>query len=301
MKHIVGSVVVSLALAGSAASASVLTQYNLIVAGNLDSNQEVEGRTFVGGNLSGPASNYGTMLTPPAAFLGTDVLQVAGNITAGNINMQAGNLRRAGSRSGNLNLNGGGSEIIDPSLVSLASSITLELNSTSTILGALTPDSSVSFPSGQPGAATFNATPGADGLAVFNVTAAAVTSGLIQQYDLNVNGASAIVINVTGASASFNAGNFVGNWTSQFARANVIWNFIDATSISIDRQFFGAVLAPGATLTNSTSIEGSVFVGAFIQRGEVHLPSYTGFVPAPGAIVLAAVALAPVARRRRAA
>ena len=290
------------ALSGSA-GAGVLMDYNLVVLGNLTSTSEVEGRTFVGGNLGGPSSTYGTMLTPASNWLGVDVLSVAGNINVANqINLNAGNLRRGGSRSGGLNLNGGGQEIVDPSLPLLVPGIAAELNSASQYLGALTADSSVTLPGGQPGPAVFNGTPGADGIAVFNISGAALfQSGLVQQIELNTGGASQIVVNVSGTSINWNTGNMVGNWLLQSVRANTIWNFFEATSLTFDRNFNGAVLAPLAHLTNTTAIDGSVFVGSMTANGEVHLPNYTGLIPAPGSVGVLVAGGLLAARRRRVA
>jgi choice-of-anchor A domain-containing protein len=145
----------------------------------------------------------------------------------------------------------------------------------------------------------FIATPGLDGVAVFSISASTLTSSLVQQYELVTGGATSIVINVTGSSASFNAGNFVGNWQNAAVRATTIWNFSQATSLTIDRNFNGAILAPSAHLTNSTAIDGSVFVGSMTQNGEVHLPGYTGVVPAPGTALLAGLGGLIMAARHR--
>lgn len=290
------------ALASSAvAGSSLLYEWNLIVLGDVTSTAETGGRAFVGGNLAGPASNWAYQLTPPAAWLGVDTLVVGGNITASNLNLQAGNLRLGGSPLGNINFNGGGHLISDPTVASQIPGMASELQATAASLAALETNSAVQIPQGQPGAAVFNAAP-VNGLAVFSITADSLFSnGLVQQIELNANGAAAIVVNVLGSNVVFNSGNFVGAWQSEFARANVIWNFIDATSIDLQRQFNGAILSPNAHLTNVTNIDGSVFVGSFTQNGEVHLPNYTGYVPAPGAAFLVGVAAAITSRRRRAA
>ena len=53
-----------------------------------------------------------------------------------------------------------------------------------------------------------------------------------------------------------------------------------ATNINMGgKQFNGALLAPNASLFTQGVMEGSVFVGSFLQRGEVHLPGYAGIVP----------------------
>ncbi|MGH6633628.1 MAG: collagen-binding domain-containing protein, partial [Sphingopyxis sp.] len=56
-----------------------LREWNLVVLGNLESSSEVEGRTFVGGNLSGNSSNYGIRATTSPS--GQPGLTVVGNVT----------------------------------------------------------------------------------------------------------------------------------------------------------------------------------------------------------------------------
>ncbi len=296
-----------LAVAGLAAcslssSAAILNDFNLIVLHNLDSTSEVEGRTFVGGNVTNAnSSNYGTKLTPASSYLGTDVLTVVGNINSGNaLQLQAGNLRLGGSLGRTINYNGGGHLISDPGVSSQLAGVSGALSGASSSMFALTTDSTASIPSGQPGPLVFNCTPGGDGLAVFSVSAAQVFSNsLVQSLDISFNGASAVVINVAGATVNFNQGNMVGSFNTAFARANVVWNFFQATSITFDRAMNGAVLAPLATVQNNTVIEGSTFVSASNQRGEVHLPGYTGYVPAPGAAGVLGLAGLLASRRRR--
>lgn len=288
----------TIALAAGASSASVITSYNQIVLGNLQTGQDTEGRLFVGGNLSGSSAQVGTQLAP-LSFVGVDVLRVGGNTTINNLQVEAGNFRRSGGRTGSLNMNGGGTEIVDPSVAASVGSVSADLFATSTSLAGMAADSTVQVPSGQPGPMRFIATPGLDGVAVFSISASALTSSLVQQYELVTGGASSIVINVTGSSAAFNTGNFVGNWQNAAVRATTIWNFSQATSLTIDRNFNGAILAPSAHLTNSTAIDGSVFVGSMTQNGEVHLPGYTGVVPAPGTALLAGLGGLIMASRRR--
>lgn len=288
----------TIALAAGASSASVITSYNQIVLGNLQTGQDTEGRLFVGGNLSGSSAQVGTQLAP-LSFVGVDVLRVGGNTTINNLQVEAGNFRRSGGRTGSLNMNGGGTEIVDPSVSASVSSFSADLFATSASLAGMATDSSVQVPSGQPGPMRFIATPGLDGVAVFSISASTLTSSRVQQYELVTGGATSIVINVTGSSASFNAGNFVGNWQNAAVRATTIWNFSQATSLTIDRNFNGAILAPSAHLTNSTAIDGSVFVGSMTQNGEVHLPGYTGVVPAPGTALLAGLGGLIMAARHR--
>lgn len=285
------------------ASAGILNDYNLIVLNDLNSNSEVEGRAFVGGNIvGGDASNYGVMLSPESAYSTIDVLTVVGNISAGNpLNIDAGDLRLGGTLGRIVNFNGpGGNLVNDPGVGSLLAGVSAALTGASSAMLTLTADSTASIPSGQPGPVVFNCTPGGDGIAVFNVSGSQVLSNnLTQELNLNLNGATSVVINVSGTTVNFNQGNMTGTWNTAFARANVIWNFFEATSLTIDRAMNGAVLAPLAHLTNFSVIEGSTFVKSFHQRAEVHLPGYTGFVPAPGTVSALALAGLVAGRRRR--
>lgn len=295
--------IAGLCVSVSSASAGILNDYNLIVLNSLDSNSEVEGRAYIGGSIIGSdSSNYGTMLFPRADYANVDVLTVVGNISSGNpLQIEAGDLRLGGALGRIVNLNGtGGNLINDPGVGSTLAGVSAAMTGASAAMQTLTADSTASIPNGQPGPLVFNCAPGGDGIAVFNVSGSQVLSNnLVQQLELNLNGASAVVINVSGTSINFNQGNMVGAWNTAFARANVIWNFYQATDILFDRAMNGAVLAPLAHLRNNTVIEGSTFVSSMYQRGEVHLPGYTGFVPTPGAAGALALAGVVAGRRRR--
>lgn len=296
------------------AAAGPLNSYNLTVLGNLDSNSEVQGTTFVGGNLSG-TSNYGISLNVPASSVS---LTVGGSITSGNIQLNAGSLvvgqNVAAGTMVNLNSHGnyavggtisgtvqGGTHVPFGTPPDVAT-VTSQLLSQSSGLAALPANSTTSIVSGNQ--LVFNAAPSGPGnLAVFQVSAADVfQNNSLAQLSINAHGASAIVINVSGTSVLWNNGmNEVGALTTTALRQSVIWNFYQATSIELDRNFNGALLAPLAHLTNSTSIDGSVAVKSFTQRGEVHLPTLTVTpVPEPATWLLAGfAALGLIAVRRR--
>ncbi|MCW5755053.1 MAG: choice-of-anchor A family protein [Phycisphaeraceae bacterium] len=290
--------VVALA-AGAVATPADIFQYNLIVTGNLDTNQEVEGRTIVGGNLTGPSAQFGFGLLPRPQYLGIDVLTVGGNINMTNIQMEAGDLRRAGTRNANLNFNGGGTEIVDASVAGIGAARATDLVSLSSFYSGLIANSTIQAPNGQPAPLKFFANPDADGVAVFSISASTLASNLVQQIELTANGATSIIVNVTGATLNFNQGNFVGAWASQAVREITLWNFADAADITLDRHWNGAILAPHAHLTNTTAIEGSVYVSSMTMRGEVHLPLYTGITPTPGTFAMLGLAGLAGLRRRR--
>lgn len=101
---------------GSADAASVnaglqaMRDYNLIVLKDLKSSSEVEGRTFVGGNLSGGSSNY---FIKPGGQTGVG-LTVGGNVTGGTKQVNNGGaLQVGGNLDSGANMNGGGSVYVD--------------------------------------------------------------------------------------------------------------------------------------------------------------------------------------------
>lgn len=89
------------------------------------------------------------------------------------------------------------------------------------------------------------------------------------------------VINVTGEAANASYIYNLNNNDNQASNdQNVIWNFIStsssAVSLALNAAFHGTVLAPNATVSNATAVNGSVVVQNFNQSGEVHLGTYQG-------------------------
>lgn len=294
------SVCVAFLLAARVGAASFpLGTYNLVVLGNLSSSSEVEGRTWVGGNLTGGSSNYGIKLNGITPSVVT--LAVGGNIAVSNVNMTFGSATYGGSLSGNINLNQSGATktggvALDNATMSQA------LHDASTTFKNLSANSSVSLPSGQPGPVNFNVSAGVTD-AVFSVTAAQIFgNNNAQQINLNnASGVNSIVINVAGTNVDFNGGtNFTSAFNDSSLRSKIVWNFYQATTMNIGRNFYGSLLAPDATLTNSTAIEGSVGVANFTQNGEVHLPLSTVSVPEPAMLGAIGLAQLLLGGRRRA-
>ena len=295
-----------------AASADLLHDYNLVVVNGVNTTSETEGRAIIGGNLSGNSTQVGFKLpsgTAPSAV----TLEVGGDITNSQLTVSVGSLLQGGSvypSGNNLLFPGGGSRTMNAGLVNtLSGSLQSELTADSNYYKTLATNSTVTAPTnGQPGPVVFNAVGDANHVAVFNLSGSVFSDSKSQSYSLNnTNGATSFVFNVTGASINFNQGNFTGGLASVAFSSAAIFNFHQATSLNFTNHFYGAVLAPNAAFTNSTAIEGSVFVQSFTQNGEVHLPNYAGpalsAVPEPASIALlgigAAGGLALDARRRR--
>lgn len=279
----------------SAGASSWLSEYHLIVSGELTRVSEVEGRAVINNLAYRNSFNVGVNYKSDPDQIN---LAIQGDIAAGNpLQLNAGSLHVAGKaeQKGNqvilpggrmLNLNGGGN--LFPEAKFDFDSVFKGLESESTAYAALGANSTLSLPAGQPGPATFNVDKGlgTGEAAVFNLSAADAKalfdSSLVQQIDLNLNGTapSAVLINVAGSAISYIAGgNFVGNFISTSASGKVLWNFADAQSIEMNKSFYGSVLAPNATLSSTGgALEGSVAVRNLSADVEVHAPLFSGTI-----------------------
>jgi choice-of-anchor A domain-containing protein len=287
----------ALALAAPAAKAAplaedLLREFNLIVLGNLTSNAEVEGRTYVRGNLGGNASTYYTRdsyytnegLQPP---LYADLV-VGGNVTGGfknvndsgdawvagtveNMNMNGGQLRHGGAITGNVN----GSKVQAPVIVPDFAQTMFDYSAQ---VKAMAANNAVAVSGNR---ATFTAANLDAGLAVFDIADGTSFFSAIGEIELFIAGATTVVINVGGTGPMTIAENFIGGSNSVANATKLLWNFHAATSIAVGAEFVGSMLAPGADLANTISINGSVVVNNFTQNGEVHVPTFSGRVPQP--------------------
>ncbi len=316
MRPLRALLILPLLLAGVPAAASPLTgeqilqQFNAVIRGDFNSPSDVEGRTVVGGNLTGGATFYNQ---PGAAAPSTfRALTVYGNVTPGNpINVNNGGGATIGGTNGRIiNANGGGGVSTGAigTLPGFQATFVDPLLALSESLAALAPNSLVPLTApGWPNNVPLTASAGS-GLAVFNVTTAYLSS--LASFTVNLNGRGAVVFNVTGTSFMANA-----NYNNAVSVArDVIWNFVDATSITFNRQWGGTVLAPLAHVTNGTPIEGTLFANSYGGTGELHSQPFRGDLPDPEvptvptvavpepstlAILGAGVALMAGVRRRR--
>ncbi|NES73610.1 MAG: PEP-CTERM sorting domain-containing protein, partial [Okeania sp. SIO2D1] len=262
------------------ASAISLADYNLVVFEDLDSNSEVEGNAFIGGDLLGSSSNYCIKCSPGGSFVPFDGvgLKVVGDIEGNPKQVNNGaDLEYGGNLNSIVNTNGGGSKSQNSDLVNEFNELKNFLTDTSEDLSGLTANSTVVTPGQQPGAVRFNSS--GEEIAIFNVDAADLFSNKTQQIELNLNGSGTAIINVSGTSVNWNQGNMVGGLVGDSVQQNVLWNFYEAETLNFSNAFHGSLLAPLAHLTNNTEVEGSVVVKSFNQRGEVHLPVFNGTLP----------------------
>lgn len=292
--------------------------YNAIIFNDLCTTSDIEGRTFVGHDFTGSNSaNLGNHLKNTVSA--TDRTFVVGNnLSGGNpLNLQRGSLYIDGSTNGRIvNFNGGGSVIPDHTIDADLAAIKDYSLSQSLALQNLQPDSIVTLPqNNQPGPTKFYATAGADGLAVFNVSATDIfTNPYGQQFELIPDAFTTnIVINVSGTSVNWTNGNMVGLFNDNYWQGHTLWNFYEATTINLNaHNFNGGILAPLASITTSSNIDGLVVANNLTTTAEVHLPdsnsptpyAYDGYaapIPEPGSAIflIAAAGMILIARNRR--
>ena len=253
----------------------ILDQFNAVVTDNFSTNSDVEGRLVAGAIKNSQSSTFydnPNSLSGPSAFQGVNALTIQ-SCPSCNVN-HGGGVNFVTSNSGTFNLNGGGSVAQNnPSFA--ISDFTTPLNGLQTSLAALTANSTALSPNSN--SLVFDVTP-VDGLAVFDISGAALAGGQNDNYNItfsNATAATTIVINVTGSFTEGGGENFNGN---TFLNEHVIWNFEDATNVNV-KGWHGAVLAGDATVTNNSAMEGFLYAENFTGGGELHDFPFQGNVP----------------------
>ncbi|WP_169725066.1 DUF7507 domain-containing protein, partial [Algoriphagus terrigena] len=244
--------------------------WNLVVQNNYTVlSGSVSASTLVGGNL---ILNNAVNFSENAVSAGNGAgLMVGGNISGSTINLNSGGnlILQTGSTNGasSINYNGGGSFSNDPNVLSYVGDLFNRAVVGSSYLGSLAANGSVS-------GGNMTATPTLiDGknVAVYEISG-------ISGSDLNLNFGSAdlVVINVSGANINYNAPpNLTGAFNTNSSK--IIWNFKEATTLTINNNFRGVVLAPFAALNLSGGeIYGTVVVKSLTTQGAIRQPIYSG-------------------------
>jgi len=321
----------------------VMQQFNLVAFGNVDSTSHVDGRSYVGGSVSGGDYAQHPSDTPTSAYAGLTVGGSASNLhvnglgaviggSIANSTVNSGSAAVLGSSS-NTNFNGGAYVAGSASGTNFNGSGRInELSSNATLQGeVLAASLATNFKSALDGLSdqlshlantgssvtisgskvTFNAAAGADGVAVFDLTRNDLDRTLFKlsnlEFEFSTNGAKRIIFNSDETAYDFSA-SFLGGSAQQIGKI-AIWNFYNATSITLQSEFGGAILATDAALTNYNNIEGTVVVNSLTQRGEIHQqylstlvtdrPAPDQKIPEPGSLALLLGALALLAARRK--
>lgn len=288
------------ALAAPLTVEEMLAAYNGISIGNFNSTQEVEGRLYVGGNLTGSAVQvaFASPSEPIAnlVVLGNSTVGVIGSrgetLVAGNVNSniepQAPSTTLVGGTfTGNDNFHTVTSGLAgNPAFEAKFPEIDFgALAGYSAYLANLTGDvwtwadqndkKLISAPNAVQ-------SQGYDWIAS-KVTVLYTTLADLATGGLSVEGLDAdetIIVNVSGTSGIWGLNGLGG---AKSNARNILWNFYEATSISVNSAIIGSVLAPQAEMAGfSGSTEGSVLAKSInLNNGELHYQPFAGDLPEP--------------------
>ena len=242
--------------ASSLSAATILQDFNAVVYTNASTPSDIEGAAVIGGNFSGAVVYTHPTAGQPAGY---GALTVYGS-TSGNLNVNnGGSVYVGGGKGATINFNGGGSYI--PAPANTIGDFEAPLNALSTSLSVLTATSVLPAAGNNE---VINAMPNTAGITVFNITAAQLAA--IPSYQMNLNGASTVIFNVSGQSVNFSANDESGTTGAN----NIIWNFYDATSVNLVTEIAGTVLAPLANVSNDSPIDGALVANSWTGSGELH-------------------------------
>jgi choice-of-anchor A domain-containing protein len=182
--------------------------------------------------------------------------------------------------------NAGARIIIDANLTSKCAAIENDIITLSNELLNMvnTSGNNISMPKSQPAPLNFNVNKvDANGMAVFSIDGnTAFNNLLVQSIQVVVNpnitnNVQLVVINLSGTNVSFSQGNMVGTWLSSTipGQSQTIWNFYQATSISLSRNWMGVLLAPYASVSTGVSIKGTTAVKTLVTGASVNNPLIT--------------------------
>lgn len=285
------------AAADTAAQAGMelFQQFNVYTLGDLNSTSHVQGKVWVGGNLTGNliaaqgggsalASDYAELTVKGASSAN---IKIEGSQTAGRSSL----VQIGGNSTGEVGLNGSGGHVdaggtfntqnfnpnatktYSANVPGLASQISLNTADFSNNLQALS-----TALSALPATAITNMNQALTVSGDYTIFSMTKSQFQTQNYSFdtlfnNIGSDKTIVINVLGGG-SINEDNGANNNALSLS-SNIIWNFGDATSVSV-KNWAGSILATNATVTNSSTITGSVVAKIFNQNGEVHLGTFDG-------------------------
>jgi choice-of-anchor A domain-containing protein len=263
---------------------TVNSQGNTVIAGNISTSADIGGRVAASNMVLTGTTIGSTLNADPFGSLATFDLVSTNGLNAGeqfNINSH-GNVFAPGT-NGSFNFNGGGHRVstgssgIDFStLRATLDAETLNLASfaaTGQVLGTNQPGVNPSF---------FVLSGTSTVLNIFNITAAELAS-TNNPIDIQAPAGSTIIVNVSGTSDTLGAGLYYNqnqNSGDSSADNDILFNFSDATSVTIDGQFNASILAPFAVLSGSSQMGGTFIAAAIGQTGEVHNDEFTGTLPA---------------------
>lgn len=272
----------------------VLSGYNLVALGTVDAsgNTAIAGNISTGADVEGriAAANQVLQATTIGSALGTDpygslaggYALVAGNgtTTQGYFNINGGG--NVFSSDGNYNFNDGGKLVSSGVAPINFSSLRTAMDTETVQLASLTANGVVGAPTPTGGNPSWLVLSGSSTtLNVFTLTAAQFAS-VNNPIDIQVPAGSTVIINVEGTNVTLGAGiylNGVQESDSNNDGGDILFNFANAATVTIDGQLNGAVLAPFAVLTGGSQMGGNFIAASIGGTGEVHNDEFSGTLP----------------------
>lgn len=263
--------VFSLITASSLVSASALTDYNLILSGDFNvsgGSGHIEGKSFIGGNLQ-----QGSIFSDGVKVVG-DLNDISIQVQNGSLDYQgANNMGAAGSLAacgGRTCLN----HVTDGSLFAEKASIFNQLQAESDFYKGLASSANTVI-TGDNNNKTFTYTGSAVDLVIFNMTSDQFLS--TNAWNMDFGSALNVLVNVSGSAIGGNIGQS-GNLANNANAPKVLWNFYEATTVNLQREWYGSILALNATVNTNSNLTGTLAAKSYVGNAEIH-DGYWNYTP----------------------
>ncbi|HEU4636554.1 MAG TPA: choice-of-anchor A family protein [Edaphobacter sp.] len=256
---------------------------NTVIAGNIATNADITGRVAAAGMVTSGTTIGSNLYSDPWGSLASFDLVSTGGLNSGeqfNINSH-GNVYAPGS-NGNFNFNGGGHRVTTGSSGIDFNTLRTTLDSASLGLATLTANGQVLGTNHSSVNPSFFVLKGTSStLNIFNITAAQF-GDTNHPLDIIAPAGSTIIINVDGTNVSLGTGIYYNdhqNSGDSNADSNILFNFSNASTVTINGQLTASALAPFAILSGNSQMAGTFIAAAIGQTGEVHNQEFTGTLP----------------------
>ncbi|QIE55826.1 choice-of-anchor A family protein [Pikeienuella piscinae] len=302
----------AISLSGHAYAAAVnpielLQGFNVITLGDFDNGVHVHGRTFVGGDYTSP--QLSELTKDPVSNFTFDggpsgTVFIGGNVSGSGIrSFNGGDVVIGGTVAPGVNVEAQGGGTVTQGVAGIpvaeVSDALFGLSDYLKELGVTLGDTGVL--EGDSNNSRFAAGATADAIEIFNFDASDFTN---QNTNFGATTSVPTIVNVSGEII-----NFAGKISN--ATPNLIFNFYEATSLSINQTFSAHIIAPKAEVSVAANFYGMIAANSLsLRNGEIHPIAFPDLpyddvtvapLPAPGLLLLGALGLLGYRARRKAA